>query len=184
MLKNNMSDAHTIEKALARVRNQASFIQELLVGALSWPIEGNAKLIEDIAYEWTETELRAAGLGEKIVGGKAYQVVLPGNPWGIFILEFENPDVFIAGHGMVGILRKVLQGLVLRKRGARDPKLAAFRQENLLFICNHRYERYRFAHFKSPNEESASAPVTSFGWGPEDIQAVWPAPGLDDTRLS
>src|SRR5207248_3084497 len=108
----------------------------------------------EVAYEWSEDELRAAGLTERVVGGKAYQIVLPGNPWGIFILEFTNPDVLTTGRGMTGVLRRVLGGLVPKKRSSRDARLAAFNRDNLLFICNHQYERYRFAHFRAPLEDS------------------------------
>lgn len=167
-----MVDSLKIEKAVGRVRNQASFIQELLVDALEWPIADDVASLEEIAYLWTEDELGAIGLGEKVVGGSAYQIVLPDNPWGIFILEFENPDVLVTGRGMTGVLRRVLQGLVIKKRGSRDSRLAAFKRENLLFICSHDYERYRFAHFKAPIDGSATASMSSFGWGPEDVQAL------------
>ena len=167
-----MPDPQRIEQAIRKTTDQTSFVQELLIDTLDWPIDERAQIIDDIAYEWTEDEIRAAGLNEKIVGGMAYQIVLPGNPWGIFILEFVNPDVFTTGRGMTGVLRRVLNGLVLKKRGSRDPRLAAFKQENLLFICNHDYERYRFAHFRPTPDGSRTAPMASFGWGPDDLDAV------------
>jgi len=91
---------------------------------------------------------------------------LKGNPWGIFILEFRNPDVFATGRGMTGTLRKVLRGLVPSKK--KRSSLASFRNENLLFICNHDYKHYRFAHFKTPDKNCHSAPLAAFGWGPGD----------------
>jgi len=167
-----MIDPAQIESALQRVNDQTSFVQELLIDTLGWPIDDAAQEIGDIAYEWTEDELRAAGLNEKIVGGKAYQIILPGNPWGIFVMEFANPDVFTTGRGMTGVLRRVLHGLVTKGRGGHSANLPRFTQDNLLFICNHNYERYRFAHFKPAPEGTATAPMTSFGWGPDDLDAV------------
>lgn len=167
-----MPTAATIEEAIGSVNDQSSFIQNLLVDALNWPIEESADAISDIAYEWDEKDLRAEGLNAKIVGGKAYQIVLPGNPWGVFVLEFENPEVFTTGRGMTGVLRRVLNGLVVKKRGSRDPHLAGFNRDNLLFICNHDYERYRFAHFKPAPESGGTPPMASFGWGPDDHDAV------------
>jgi len=167
-----MTDPGQIESALRRVTDQSSFVQELLIDALGWPVDEAAQTIGDIAYEWTEDELRAAGLSEKIVGGKAYQIVLPGNPWGIFVMEFANPDVFITGRGMTGVLRKVLNGLVRKGRDGQSANLPRFSEENLLFICNHDYERYRFAHFKHVPEGSSTSPMASFGWGPDDLDAV------------
>jgi len=167
-----MVDPTDIAEAIEDVKDQRTFIQRLLVDALGWPVDEHAEVIDDIAYEWTEAELRAKGLNAKIVGGKAYQIVLPGNPWGIFILEFVNPDVFTTGRGMTGVLRGVLEGLREKKRGSRDPRLAGFQNNNLLFICNYNYERYRFAHFKRPPEGATTAPMASFGWGPDDLEAV------------
>ena len=167
-----MIDPAQIESALHYVSDQQTFIQRLLIDTLGWPIEGAAQEIGDIAYEWSESELRAAGLNEKIVGGKAYQIILPGNPWGIFVMEFANPDVFTTGRGMTGVLRRVLHGLVSKGRGGQSSNLPRFTQDNLLFICNHDYERYRFAHFKPAPEGSSTAPMASFGWGPDDLDAV------------
>lgn len=167
-----MIDPAQIESALQRVNDQTSFVQELLIDALGWPIDDTAQEIGDIAYEWTEDELRAAGLNESIVGGKAYQIILPGNPWGIFVMEFANPDVFTTGRGMTGVLRRVLHGLVRKGRGGQSANLPRFSEENLLFICNHDYERYRFAHFKPAPEGGGSPPMASFGWGPDDLDAV------------
>lgn len=161
-----------IESALHQVRDQRSFIQEFLVSTLGWPIDEGGEAIEDIAYEWSERELRAAGLHEELVGGRALQIVLPQNPWGIFILEFLNPEVFVSGRGMTGVLRRILNGLVIKKRSIRDSRLPGFRNENLLFICNHRYERYRFAYFKAPKDNIRTQPLASFGWGPDDLDAV------------
>ncbi|MEX0654155.1 MAG: DNA methyltransferase [Phycisphaeraceae bacterium] len=164
--------AAAIQEALQRVNNQTSFVQELLIDALGWPVDEAAQEIGDIAYEWSEDELRAAGLNEKIVGGKAYQIILPGNPWGIFVMEFANPDVFTTGRGMTGVLRRVLAGLVRKGRGGQSANLPRFTQDNLLFICNHNYERYRFAHFKSAPDGTGTPPMASFGWGPDDLDAV------------
>ena len=167
-----MVDASQIETTLREVNDQASFVQRLLIDALGWPVDEAAQEIGDIAYEWTEDELRAAGLNEKIVGGKAYQIILPGNPWGIFVMEFANPDVFTTGRGMTGVLRRVLHGLVSKGRGGQSANLPRFTQDNLLFICSHNYERYRFAHFKPAPEGTGTAPMASFGWGPDDLDAV------------
>ena len=167
-----MIDPAKIESALKRVKDQTTFVQSLLIDALGWPIDEAAQEIGDIAYEWTEDELRAAGLNEKIVGGKAYQIILPRNPWGIFVMEFANPDVFTTGRGMTGVLRRVLHGLVTKGRGGKNSNLPRFTQDNLLFICNHKYERYRFAHFKPATDGSGTPPMASFGWGPDDLDAV------------
>lgn len=161
-----------IEAAIKSVNDQTSFIQNLLIDTLGWPIDDAAQVIGDIAYEWSEEELRTEGLTEKIVGGKAYQIILPDNPWGIFVIEFANPDVFTTGRGMTGVLRRVLNGLIRKGRSGQHSNLPSFTQDNLLFICNNNYERYRFTHFKAPVQGSAAPRMSSFGWGPDDLTAV------------
>ena len=162
-----MADPKKIENAIRRVRNQKSFIQELLIDALGWDIDQRAEEVEDISFEWSAEELRANDLDKHIVDGTIRQIrPFKGNPWGIFILEFRNPDVFATGRGMTGTLRNVLRGLVPSKK--KRSSLASFRNENLLFICNHDYKHYRFAHFKTPDKNGQTAPLAAFGWGPGD----------------
>lgn len=162
-----MTDARKIEKAVRHVDSQASFIQDLLIDALGWEIDEGTDDVEDISFEWSGEEVRADGLDKHIVDGVIRQIrPIGGNPWGIFILEFKRPDIFTTGRGMTGILRTVLRGLVPSKR--KKSSLANFRRENLLFICNHRYKHFRFAHFKAPAKDMQSAPLAAFGWGPGD----------------
>lgn len=162
-----MADVQKIESAVRRVRNQASFIQDLLIDALGWEIDERAEDIEEISFEWSAEELRADGLEKHLVDGTIRQIrPFKSNPWGIFILEFKNPDVFATGRGMTVTLRNVLRGLVPSKR--KRSSLASFQRENLLFICNHDYRHYRFAHFKSPGNDHQTAPLAAFGWGPGD----------------
>lgn len=87
-------------------------------------------------------------------------------PWGIFLIEFNHPDVFTTGRGMTGPLRRILRGLVPNKR--KQSHLASFKREHLLFICTHAFEHYRFAYFKAPPKGTATAPLAAFGWGPGD----------------
>ena len=153
-----------IEAALSKVRDQETFIRELLVGVLGWPINLGKPAIEDVAYEWTEADLRASELAAHVVDGRAYQFVMENNPWGVFLLEFASSDPVVSGRGMTGVLRSVLEGLVKKKRGTRDPRLAAFGREHLLFICTHGYRSFRFAYFQAPEDGLRSTPLTSFGW--------------------
>jgi hypothetical protein len=184
-----MADAQLIENALLQICDQKSFIQKLLIEVLDWPIEEQTEDLEDITFEWSAAELRAEGLDKSIVNGTIRQIrPFESNPWGIFILEFNRPDVFTSGRGMTSVLRKVLRGLVPSKR--RGAHLAAFSRDNLLFICNHNYEHYRFAHFKDPKEEGRIAPLATFGWGPGDSirtlcefnikSLAWPDTELDE----
>jgi len=164
-----MPTAEQIQDAIATVHNQESFIKNLLIDALGWKIPEGTPSVEEISYPWTATELNAEGLDKKIVDGQIWQIQpLEENrsqPWGIFVLEFTSKEVFTTGRGLTGPLRKILRGLVPKAR--RDSNLPAWNRENLLFICTHNYQHYRFAYFKAPQEKAHTAPLITFGWEPD-----------------
>jgi len=183
-----MADAKKIENAIRRAHDQKSFLQELLIRALGWEIDERAEDVEDFAFEWSAEDLRANDLDKHIVDGAIRQIrPLRASPWGIFLLEFRNSDIFGGGRGTTGKLRKLLRGLVPSKK--KEPALTFFAKENLLFICSHNYQHYRFAHFKSPDKPGQTAPLATFGWGPGDpirtlcehnlIALKWPGGELD-----
>jgi hypothetical protein len=62
-----MIDSDSILRAIAKVNDQASFIQDLLIDALRWELPKGAQCIPDIAYEWTTEELRAEGLDTRLL---------------------------------------------------------------------------------------------------------------------
>jgi hypothetical protein len=155
-----------IATALKNVRDQKTFLNDLLAETLNWPVSAGVTTTSEITYEWSEDELRARDLNQKLVEGSIHQLKLSGDQtWGIFILEFKRQDVFTADRGMTGTLRKVLRGLVkCRNKPSTQP---AWPQENLLFICTHKYEHFRIAHFKAPKEDGRTARLAAFGWGPD-----------------
>lgn len=159
-----------VEDALAQVRDQESFLQELLAGTLGWNIRDGIERIEDVSFGWTQDDLRAHGLDKHLIEGQTWQLrpFQKDQPWGIFLLEFKNPDAFTSGRGITGPLRKVLRGLVPSRR--QQSTLPAWKREHLLFICTHRYQHYRFAYFKAPEGATKTAPLASFGWG-HDVPA-------------
>jgi hypothetical protein len=111
-------DPKRIESALAKATDETSFLQHVLIDLLDWPIDPKIKTVEEIAYDWTKEELRAANLDKKVVEGRIRQIALPGCPWGVFIVEFKNPEVFQSGRGMTVPLRQVLSGLVPKQKRA------------------------------------------------------------------
>ncbi|MBN1930680.1 MAG: Eco57I restriction-modification methylase domain-containing protein [Desulfobacterales bacterium] len=158
-----------IEDALQSVKDQPSFLNKLLTETLGWPMAGQIENLEDISYSWSAEELRAEGLEKKVVDGKVYQLqpLETHQIWGIFLLEFKNPDVFITGRGLAGPLRKVLRGLV-PKHGSRHSALPSWNRENLLFICTYNYRHFRFGYFKTPKEKEKTASLALFGWNHGD----------------
>jgi len=156
-----------IQQALERVRDQRSFLQALLIDALGWEVPEVAERIEDIAFGWSQEELRTADLSKHLLDGSVWQLqsLRKDQPWGVFILEFKNDDAFTTGRGLAGPLRKVLRGLVPSRR--KDAGAKSWRREHLLFICTHKYQHFRVAYFKSPPDKTTAAPLAAFGWGPD-----------------
>jgi type I restriction-modification system DNA methylase subunit len=157
-----------IEAALSRVTDQASFLQKLLIETLDWPADETIERVADIAYGWSDDDLRSQGMVRgQLQEGQVWQFqpFRADQPWGIFLLQFNRADLFGSRGGLTGatgVLRKVLRGLVPSRR--RDPALKAWQREHLLFICTHDYKQFRFAYFKRPHDEKLAAPLAFFGW--------------------
>ncbi len=162
-----MPTPEQIQQAITNIHDQRSFIQNLLVDTLGWQIPQGVGQIEDISFGWTQEELGANDLEGHIIDGQIYQIrpMSENQPWGIFILEFRNEEIFTTGRGLTGPLRKVLRGLVPKRR--RQANLQSWGRENLLFVCTHNYQHYRFAYFKAPEEKAHASPLTTFGWEPD-----------------
>ncbi|MCK5242022.1 N-6 DNA methylase [bacterium] len=186
-----MNTSQKIEKSIPQIHDQTSFIQELLINALGWPVDKETRKVEEITYGWSADELRAQGLKKEIVDGTIHQIQpFPDNPWSIFILEFKNDDLFIKNRGLTSKLRKLLRGLVISRN--KSSHLASFDMDKLLFICTYNYQHYRFAHFKKAKQDSANAPLAFFGWGPGDPirtlceynlqELAWPKQQLDENN--
>jgi len=180
-----MPTSQQIHQAIGTVNNRQSFIQNLLVNTLGWQIPQGIEQIEDIFFGWTQEELGADDLNQHLMDGQVFQIrpMSENQPWGIFILEFQNENVFTTGRGLTGPLRKVLRGLVPKRR--RQANHPTWDKENLLFVCTYNYEHFRFAYFKSPKEKGHAEPLTMFGWSPDTPartvcefnlpHLVWPA---------
>ena len=162
-----MATKQQVQAALTKIRSLDSFFQDLLAETLNWPIDQGVTQLDDIGHAWTNEELRAAGLERNILDGQIWQIQpLPKEqqPWGIFLLQFNTPDVFTSGRGITSPLRQVLRGLVPSRRKAAN--LPSWERENILFICTHRWEHFRFGHFRSTGEGLRRARLATFGWGP------------------
>jgi hypothetical protein len=161
-----MSIAEKIEVALQNTRDLDSFLQGLLGDVLQWPIDQGVKALEDIGFTWDKEELKALDLDKHVIEGQVWQIQpLPveKQSWGIFLLQFNSPDIFEKGRGLTGLLRKVLRGLVPNRR--KSASLPSWQADNILFICTHNWQHYRFAHFRSA-DGGKLARLSTFGWGP------------------
>ena len=162
-----MATYNNIEDTLKQVRDQKSFLQTLLHDHLHWPIDPDITDLGEIAFEWSEDELKTHGLSKHLVDGKILQLqpLVGKQVWGIFLLEFKRPDVFVKERGTTRILREVLRGLV-GYRG-KSSGLKSWGRDQLLFICTHNYQHFRFVYFKQPTNKQGIPPIATFGWGPD-----------------
>jgi hypothetical protein len=90
-----------IQNALGQIHDQSSFFKILLAETLGWPTS-DVQQIDDIAYDWSQQDLDAAGLGRHLVEGPIWQIQpsSPSQPWGIFVLEFKHEDSLSTRRGM------------------------------------------------------------------------------------
>ncbi len=162
-----MVTCENLEETLKQVRDQQSFLHNLLAGHLHWPIDPDITDLGEIAFEWSEDELKARGLSKHLVDGKVLQLqpLVGKQVWGIFLLEFKRPDVFVKERGTTRILREVLRGLVSYR--GKPSGLKSWGRDQLLFICTHDYQHFRFAYFKQPTNKQGIPPIATFGWGPD-----------------
>jgi len=149
-----------LEQAVRNVSNYRSLVA-LLAEHMHWDLDPEAAQ-EDVTFDWSGDELHLSdSASRRLNGGVVKQLRLPisNSPWGIFLVEFAEPNVYRT------VLRQILRGLVA-KRG-RDPNLPAWKHDNLLFICTTAdYERFTFAHFRG--DRSQTAKLATFGWQRSD----------------
>src|SRR5258708_23304001 len=160
-----MPTSQQIEQAVKQVHDAETFLSGLLGETLGWPTT-DAQQVDDIAYDWTQTDLNAVGLDNHLVEGSVWQLQ-PGStdqPWGIFVLEFKHEDALSPRRGMAGVLRKVLRGLVANQR--KKGTLPSWRREHLLFVCTYNWTHFKFAYFRSKPDQPGAARLATFGWDP------------------
>jgi hypothetical protein len=110
-----VASPESIASALASARDFQSFARDLLADCLRWPLGDKPIKPQDVGYEWSANELGMPEIGHK---AKAYEILLrprADQPWGIFLLEFDEPKVFET-RGFGTPLRAVLRRLVAGKR--------------------------------------------------------------------
>ncbi len=129
---------HDFESIIALLRNR-----------LHWPIPDDGSDFEDLTYYWSPEDLELdPKTQERIIG--CWQLRLTHlkflnskNPWGIFIVQFEN-NVNIDKSST--LLKRVLRGLVDRR--GRSASLPFWRYDRLLFICTTEdFQNFGFVRF-------------------------------------
>lgn len=136
------------------------------VNVLNWDIdEDDFDDVEDISYEFEAQDL---GLKEeafaKIKSLRQLQPLVDVQKWGIFSVEFDSKKFEVTA------LRKVLSGLIPKKRNSADH--AVWDKKDLLFICYWGEDNNRtigIAHFEDKEV------------GLPQIKMIYCAPQIEDT---
>ena len=148
------------------------FVKKLLKDALNWPIEINDLEefdFDELGYDWNP-ELESMGFRSEDGIQDLFQIAkFPGWPLGMFIVRFGSNSVFTKGRGMTTPLRNLLRNLVEKVRPTASHQ--TWSQEQLLFMCHHEHTHYEFARFTNMGE-TALPKLQSFGWGPNDGDAI------------
>ena len=166
------SDAQRIEKAIRKIQesgDESDLIDVLLQGALNWPLnheEDEDIEIDDISYSWDDV-LVEMGFSSADAPIELRQVMpFPNWPHGIFIVKFGSSKFFTQNRGMTRPLRKILRELMENVRPTADHP--SWKKEHLLFLCHSETKYFEFARFEDPKDDSKTAKLQMFGWGPND----------------
>jgi len=146
-----------------QLRTITSFptLVEYLCDELDWPI--NVDDFESYTFEWDAVEDLgvAPEHAAKINEIKQLRPLSSNQPWGIFFIDFEPKKL------PVGVLRRLLNKLVTKKRASANPSdQQTWNQEDLLFISSFGEQgmepELAFAHFH--HNEGDLPTLRVLGW--------------------
>ena len=151
----------------------ASFDQLLpfLRDELDWPIEENDFEVDDVTFEYDA----AKDLGLKdddIAHIREIRQLRPletDQPWGIFFVNFEDCKI------PVGVLKRILGGLTLKKRQSNNKaEQKGWNLHDLLFISasgNTGERELSFLHFTEENGGKNKIVLKELGWDKRDTKS-------------
>lgn len=127
-------------------------IINLLRYRLNWPIPDNRSNFDDLTFYWSPEDLELDNDTRKRIIG-CWQLRLydlrffnSKQPWGIFIVQFENFENNVDIERSKTLLKRVLRGLVDRR--GRSASLPFWQRDRVLFICTTAdFKDFAFAHF-------------------------------------
>lgn len=155
---------HEEIKTLRAIHTFPSLVKYLR-DELAWPVEAGD--FEELTFDWEPEELGIdADNAAKIQEIKQLRPLADNQPWGIFFIKFEPKRLPVV------VLRRILSGLVIKKRAsARHAEMASWNQSDLLFISNYGEGEERqitFAHFSEDQERGAMPALKVLGWDDAD----------------
>ena len=136
-------------------------VLQYLSDELDWPITSDD--LEASTYDWDPDELGiSAELVPRLESLRQLRPMTANQPWGVFFLEFSGPRLPITP------LRRLLQGLVARKRVSAKSETPTWRLDDLLFIITTDSGDSVELHFLAFFDEGGpSVVLRSLPWRPE-----------------
>ena len=144
-----------------------------LASNLDWPVDefeiAPDTGFDDLTYEYEGKEL---GLKPEDIAHireiRQLRPLVTNQPWGIFFVNFEDKKI------PVGVLKRILGGLTLRKRqSANKVEQKAWTLHDLLFISSFGKSGERelsFLHFAEENGGKNKTVLKELGWDHQDTQ--------------
>ncbi|MCG3153403.1 MAG: hypothetical protein GEEBNDBF_02716 [bacterium] len=122
------------ESLLRLEATEASFLQDLLRGALDWPIPAGVRSLEEIAYQWDLSELRLEDFGVRLKSRFAMQLpdLEAEQPFTVFMMEVSDYINLDARTGLHMLLNKFIR--VLQSKSQRPTHLVSWKPDDLLLI--------------------------------------------------
>jgi hypothetical protein len=148
---------------LRRVRTFAQLFN-YFVDDLDWPLDPDLledEDLDDLTYDWDPTELGVSP--ERLASLKRLRQMRPltaNQPWGIFFVEFSGPRLPVTQ------LRRLLQGLVTKKRASGDGGRKTWDLDDLLFIVTTDDGDSVELHLLAFFEEGGRVAIRSLPWRP------------------
>ncbi len=160
---------------------------EYLHEELDWPLDIDN--IDDAYFDYATDEVGLdADTAAKIKSIKQLRPLNGKQPWGIFFVEFNNKKIPVA------VLRKILRGLVIKRRSTGADR-QRWETRDLLFVSAYGESNDRqltFAHFTDESEHGDIPLLRVLGWDSGDTglelsqvagvlheKLHWPASGSD-----
>ena len=149
---------------LARIRRFDQLVAYLR-DELGWPIDADD--FEELTFEYTPEELGIdTKNAAKIQAIKRLRPLVPGQPWGIFFVEFEPKRLPVVA------LRCILGRVAVKRRASdNDSERQAWASDDLLFVSNYGEgdeRRIAFSHFSKPPEGRALPTLKVISWDSRD----------------
>lgn len=144
-----------------------------LASSLDWPVDeidiAPETAFDDLTYEYEAKEL---GLKQEDIAHireiRQLRPLVTNQPWGIFFVNFEDKKI------PVGVLKRILGGLTIRKRqAANKAEQKAWTLHDLLFISSSGKSGERelsFLHFAEENGGKNKTVLKELGWDHQDTQ--------------